>query len=95
MPALVNQAVYLLLETESGGHRHQIHNWIRIMDLILRVPPEKEFHQLYCELADALTQRCEEKEMPDRGISISPPTARLWLERLSKHASLGVTKAKD
>lgn len=95
MPALVNQAVYLLLETESGGHRHQIHNWLRIMDLILRVPPEKEFHTLYCELADALTVRSEEKQMPAAGIAISPPTAQLWLQKLSFHASLGVSSLHD
>src|SRR5215469_10723225 len=42
LPALVNQAVYLLFETESGNRRHQIHNWLRIMKLILRVPPHEE-----------------------------------------------------
>jgi hypothetical protein len=42
IPALTNQAVYLLLETESKG-RHQFHSWVRIMNLILRVPPDPSF----------------------------------------------------
>jgi hypothetical protein len=29
LPALVNQAVYLLLETETGARRHRIHSWTR------------------------------------------------------------------
>ena len=88
LPALVNQAVYLLLETRSGGRRHQIHNWFRIMNLILRVPPKREFHDLYCELADALLRRSEEAEMPNVGIEIAPPTSKMWLKKISEHASL-------
>jgi hypothetical protein len=88
LPALVNQAVYLLFETERGDRRHQIHNWIRIMHLIFRVPYDKEFHDLYCELADALEMRCEENQMPDSGIQIPPPTSKLWLEQLKTHAHL-------
>jgi hypothetical protein len=88
LPALVNQALYLLFETRSGGRRHQIHNWIRIMNLILRVPPKREFHELYCELADALQRRSEEAAMPNVGIEIAPPTSKLWLKKISEHASL-------
>jgi hypothetical protein len=88
LPALVNQAVYLLFETERGARRDQIHSWIRIMKLILRVPPDKEFHDLYCELADALQTRSEEQEMPESGVQIPPPTSKLWLEKLAEHASL-------
>src|ERR1700722_1898265 len=43
IPALTNQAVYLLLETDSKG-RHQLHTWLRIMDLILRVPAKQSLH---------------------------------------------------
>jgi hypothetical protein len=88
LPALVNQAVYLLFETRSGGRRHQIHNWLRIMNLILRVPPKREFHELYCELSDALEQRSVEAAMPSSGIEIAPPTSKLWLKKISEHASL-------
>jgi hypothetical protein len=88
LPALVNQALYLLLETESGGGRHQVHNWLRIMNLIMRVPARKEFHQLYCELADALRCRTEETEMPSVGVQIATPTSAAWLKKISKHASL-------
>jgi hypothetical protein len=58
------------------------------MDLILRVPRDKGFHDLYCELADALKTRSEELQIPDSGIQITPPTSKLWLEKLSKHAAL-------
>jgi hypothetical protein len=88
LPALVNQAVYLLFETRVGDSRHQIHNWLRIMELILSVPPERKFHNLYCELADALETRSNETEMPKRGIKIAPPTSSLWLKKISEHASL-------
>lgn len=88
LPALVNQAVYLLFETERGERRHQIHNGIRIMQLILRVPPDKEFHDLHCELADALETRCQEDQMPESGIQIPSPTSKLWLEKLKTHAAL-------
>lgn len=90
LPALVNQAIYLLLETKSGGRRHQIHNWLRIMDLILRVPARPEFHDLYCELAEALKQRSEKPEISTMGIHISPPTSRSWLKKVCEHASLSV-----
>jgi len=96
MPGLVNQAVYLLLETESGDRRHEIHNWLRIMALIFRVPPRKEFRDLYCELADALFRRSdEEEEMPPRGLAIAPGTAKRWHQRLASHVSQWVLTAKD
>ena len=95
MPALVNQAVYLLLETEHGEHRHQFHTWYRIMELILRVPRKKEFHTLYCELADALTYRLADEPKRTTGIDIPPLSAKLWLEKLSSHAGLGVKVYKD
>lgn len=88
MPALVSQAVYLLLETEGGSHRHEIFNWLRIMELILRVPAKAEYHNLYCEIADALLARIEETQMPAAGIAITRPASKLWLKRLSSHASL-------
>lgn len=95
MPALVNQAVYLLLETERGGQRHEFHNWLRIMDLILRIPAKKEFHNLYCELADALYVRCEEKPPRSEGLEMSRPTAQIWLKKLSSHAGLGLSVEID
>jgi hypothetical protein len=89
LPALVSQAVYLLLETKSGNQRHQFLNWVRIMRLILRVSPKAEYHDLYCELAEALGQRSDEAAMPSVGIEIAPPTSRRWLRKVCEHASLG------
>jgi hypothetical protein len=58
------------------------------MNLILRVSPKQEYHDLYCELADALKRRSEETKMPEFGIEIAPPTSKVWLERIEAHASL-------
>jgi hypothetical protein len=87
IPALTNQAVYLLLETDSKG-RHQFLNWLRIMDLILRVPPEESFHNFYIELIEALDARAEEDGDAHSGIDISPPTARLWVKKVREHAGI-------
>ncbi|MHB1960055.1 MAG: hypothetical protein ACYCO5_13650 [Acidobacteriaceae bacterium] len=87
IPALTNQAVYLLLETDSKG-RHQFHNWLRIMNLILRVPPEPSFHNLYIELIEALDARSEADAGQPGGIEISSPTARLWSKEVRRHAEI-------
>lgn len=88
LPALTNQAIYLLLETESGG-RHQFHNWLRIMDLILRPPVSPEFHDLYCELSEALRERTEEGTTQGKGVPITPTSARIWRKKIHDHARLG------
>jgi hypothetical protein len=85
VPALVNQAVYLLLGTDSGARRDQIHSWKRIMRLILSVPPRDRYRDLYLELAEGLEQRASQKEMPKKGIEIEAETSRHWLERVNAH----------
>jgi len=87
-PALINQAIYLLLETESGIGRHQFHNWLRIMDLILRVPSEPQLHAYFYELEEALQERATELEVRARGLSLDRATARLWLEKVQSHVRL-------
>lgn len=89
LPALVNQAVYLLLETKSGSGRHQFHSWSRIMDLILRVPPEPELHTHFCELAEALRERATDQEDRESGLVMTSSTARSWLQKVHDHAALG------
>ena len=88
LPALTNQAIYLLLETPSSG-RSQFHNWLRIMELILRPPAAPEFHDLYCELSEALRERATEDETPNEGLQITPTTSKLWLKRIHDHGGLG------
>jgi hypothetical protein len=87
VPALTNQAVYLLLETESKG-RHQFHSWVRIMNLILRVPPEPFLRDFYIELIEALDRRSEPDDHLHSGLDISFPTARLWSKKVREHAGL-------
>jgi hypothetical protein len=87
IPALTNQAIYLLLETKSKG-RHQVHNWLRIMGLILRVPPEQSFHDFYIELIEALDARSERAGDEGPGLDISPPTARKWANKVREHAGI-------
>jgi hypothetical protein len=88
LPALVNQAVYLLLETESSG-RHQFHSWLRIMELILRVPSEPQLHEHFCELAEALNERATNGGKRERGLEITSATAKAWLKKVHEHAGLG------
>ena len=87
IPALTNQAVYLLLETGSKG-RHQLHTWLRIMDLILRVPAKQSLHSFYIELVEALESRAETVSAEASGLDISPQTARLWADKVRKHAGI-------
>jgi hypothetical protein len=86
VPALTNQAVYLLLESGQGEARHEFHNWIRIMKLILRSAPKSEFHDLYCELAEALSRRAEGDD--SKGISIPNVTAARWHDEVLEFAKL-------
>jgi hypothetical protein len=59
------------------------------MDLILRPPVAPEFHDLYCELSEAVRERSEERETPGKGVLITPTTARIWLKKIHDHAGLG------
>jgi hypothetical protein len=87
IPALTNQAVYLLLQTESKG-RHQFHNWLRIMDLVMRVPPQSQLRNYYVELIEALETRSEPSERDSLGIDIPPETALMWAETIRKQFRL-------
>jgi hypothetical protein len=88
VPALTNQAVYLLLETESKG-RHQFHSWVRIMNLILRVPAEPFLRDFYFELIEALERRSESEDDISAGVDISSEAARSWSKRIREHAGVG------
>jgi hypothetical protein len=86
IPALTNQAVYLLLETESKG-RHQLHTFMRIMDLIMRVPPKSFLRNFYIEIIEALQAR--EDNVDDlHGIDIGPASACQWRLRVEKHSGI-------
>jgi len=87
IPALTNQAVYLLLEAESKG-RHQFHSWVRIMNLILRVPPEPIFRDFYIDLIEALDRRAEANDEVSTGLDISSSTAHLWANKMREHAGI-------
>src|SRR6266404_6028404 len=83
VPALTNQALYLLLESDEGDARHEFHNWLRIMNLLLSTNREDDFHDLYRELANALVIRIEDGKHK-RGIEITPTTARAWLRKVEE-----------
>jgi hypothetical protein len=81
MPALISQAVYLLLETESREGRHQFHSWLRIMDLIMRAPPVPELSDQYSEVSIALLEHLEAEDPLPRGIQMPRETAQIWFDR--------------
>ncbi|HEV2828904.1 MAG TPA: hypothetical protein VGW76_15015 [Pyrinomonadaceae bacterium] len=59
------------------------------MELILRPPPAPEFHDLYCELSEALGERSAEHQKGMKGLLITPTTAKRWREKVHDHAALG------
>ena len=85
VPALTNQAVYLLLETESRDGRHQFHNWLRIMKLLLRVPYKEQYFEYYTEVSNALFVRIEDPSHP-RGIDMAKDTAEIWFKKINDRA---------
>lgn len=89
LPALINQAVYLLLETESREGRHQFHNWLRIMDLILRAPRVPALFEQYTEISHALFLHIEAEQPLSRGIEMTKETAQIWFEKINEHAGIG------
>lgn len=86
LPALMNQAVYLLLATRSKAS-HQSQNFARIMILILRVPYKSEFQHYFIELIEALRTRSEHTMM-DTGIEMPSPMAKYWIKKLADHSHI-------
>jgi hypothetical protein len=88
LPALINQAVYLLLETESREGRHQFQNWCRIMELIFHAPYVPNLKTHYYELSNALYQHIDDTITLERGIVVSKELADEQFRRLVEHADL-------
>jgi len=84
LPALINQSVYLLLETEKRDARHQMYNWLRIMDLILRAPCLPELYEHYSEISHALFLHLEPEPL-SKGITLTRETAEIWFSRINTH----------
>ena len=87
IPALINQAVYLLLESKQSDARHEFHNLIRILTLILRLKYDKKFYDYYCELNTALIIRSKNIKQ-SKGIEITPESAKLWRKKISNYANI-------
>lgn len=85
LPALTNQAVYLLLVTKSKGP-HQSQNFSRIMNLLLRVPYDPNFEAYFIELIEALRLR-EDKTMAT-GIELAAPIAKMWIKKLAAYIDM-------
>lgn len=58
------------------------------MGLILRVPADRGFHDLYIELIEALDARSEDDGGDLAGLNVSPGTARRWAEKIRKHSGI-------
>jgi hypothetical protein len=82
-----DQAIYLLLESGQGDARHEFHNWLRIMKLLLSTRPEAEFQDMYIELIEALNVRAKDTEYKP-GITISTTTAKSWLGKVRNFAAI-------
>lgn len=90
LPALINQAVYLLLSTKNGSGRHQFHNWLRIMELILRAPKVPELFEHYTELSHALFLHIDSNGPLPHGINVTKEVAEIWFKKINEHAEIGV-----
>ncbi len=85
LPALTNQAVYLLLVTKSKGP-HQSQNFSRIMNLLLSAPYDAGFEAYFIQIIEALRLR-EQKTMPS-GIELAAPVARAWIKKLAEYIDM-------
>jgi hypothetical protein len=77
VPVLVNQAVYLLLSTDSTDSAHEERNLIRLLQLLDRCIPltsEPEAHQP--EIMDAILRK--DPKGGKKGIPLGRQTLRLW-----------------
>jgi len=79
VPALTNQAVYLLLHAKNSSSRHEMDNWLRIMALLTERTNLRVYGSRYGELANALEMRLD----PDwkGGLEMTKPQLRRWREK--------------
>ncbi|HSL85128.1 MAG TPA: hypothetical protein VLF66_20325 [Thermoanaerobaculia bacterium] len=79
IPALTNQAVYLLLHAKNSNSRHEMDNWLRIMRLLTERTNLGAYGPSYGELANALEMRFD----PDweGGLEMSEEQLRAWREK--------------
>lgn len=85
LPALTNQAVYLLLVTKSKGP-HQSQNFLRIMNLLLSAPYDADFEAYFIQIIESLRLR-EQKTIPG-GIDLEPPVAKCWIKKLAEYIDM-------
>lgn len=85
LPALTNQAIYLLLVTKSKGP-HQSHNFSRIMNLLLSVPYDPDFQAYFIQLIEAL--RLRDNKTVQAGIELAAPVAKFWIKKLAEYIQM-------
>ena len=70
IPTLVNQVVYLLLESPDWNKRSEFHNFLRLMSIIINEKHfDKKFDYHYIELIEAISSRMHqdrEEKFPGR-----------------------------
>lgn len=91
IPVLVNQFVYLLLQSNSKEVIHEERNLIRIAQLLMNDPNLKNTnHESYCEMVDAIARKYSD---PERGgLRITRPTLKMWAQKLGGEDYLEMEK---
>jgi hypothetical protein len=83
VPLLVNQALYLLEESEQEEARHERENLDRIMELVINSRPfDVASADTYQRLHDSLERRIN-RTMGSRGVVVEEDTLRTWLDALA------------
>lgn len=88
IPALTNQAIYLLLDSDERDRKHEVHTLLRIMGLLInQTKYKKEYRHLYTELLDALDFRISNLDY-SKGVGIEKTIAELWKHKIISFAEL-------
>ena len=83
VPLLSNQIVYVLLHSKQGNSRHEFHNYLRMIGLIMKVKNIKsKYYDSYGEIRNALDLKLESKE--NRGIEVTSITIKAWIDKLDE-----------
>jgi hypothetical protein len=82
VPALTNQAVYLVLHSNNGASRNEIHNWLRIMKLLTEQVRLDRYHESRCELSNALDLRFDPGH--EGGVHLPLSSLERWLLKVGE-----------
>ena len=83
VPLLTNQIVYIVLHSKQVKSRHEFHNYLRMMKLIIKVKDLRGKHfDSYGEIRNALDIKLDMKE--GEGIEMGETVIKTWIKKLEE-----------